>query len=327
MIEVMGKGGIVARVVADSISESGVRLMTYELEFHRYILSEYNTHRMFSRNAASTRAIPLIKMLERIAENPAMPIFYGKNQAGMAAEEELEGEARERAEAVIRKMLDACTEGVKELNEIGLHKQHAGRYLEPWGWVKGVVSFTEYDNWEWLRLDGAAQPEIAELARCMREARDQSVPQLLKAGQWHLPYVEWTIADCDGSMYYKNSLGEFEFITLENAIKVSCARCAAVSYRGVDYGLEKCLQLYDRLVGSEKKHSSALEHCATPMQPYSSDYTHSEAYVTTINSQQSSNTWQEGISHVDRDGNLWSGNFKGWIQYRKTIKGENYSNG
>lgn len=320
MIEIIGKGGITARIVADSVNEAGNRLTTYELEFHRYILAEYNTHRMFSRNAASTRAIPLIKMLQQIADNPAMPIFYGKNQAGMSAAEELDDVAKSRAESVIRKMLEACTEGVAELNEIGLHKQHAGRYLEPWGWVKGVLSFTEGANWDWLRDDDAAQPEIRELCRVMKQAAEQSVPELLKAGEWHLPYVEWTTAICDGTMYYKNAVGEFEFITLKNAIKVSCARCAAVSYRGEDYGLEKCLPLYERLVGSEKKHSSALEHCATPMQGPEHDYN-----KPLRNSPNHPLSWQEGISHADRKGQLWSGNFAGFIQYRKTIVGENYT--
>lgn len=322
MIEIKGKGGIVARLIADSISEQGIRLRTYEVEFHRYILAEYNTHRAFSRNAASTRAIPLVKMLQQIANNPAMPIFYGKNQAGMSAAEELDDESKARAEAIIRNMMAVCVEGVAKLNEIGLHKQHAGRYLEPWGWVKGVVSFTEGDNWDWLRIDAAAQPEICELARCMKEAADKSVPQVLKAGEYHLPYV-YSERYVNGThLYYEGDSIRSCAISLSDAIKVSCARCAAVSYRGEDYGLEKCKQLYDRLVGSEKKHSSALEHCATPM--LDNELSKKSTLVAEYNDPMFPTTWQKGVSHTDADGNLWSGNLRGWVQHRKTIDGENY---
>ena len=111
-------------------------------------------------------------------------------------------------------------------------------------------------------------------------------------------------------------------LSVDEAIKISCARCAAVSYRNEGYGLEKSIEVYDRLVGDERKHASAFEHCATPMREWGyykgeyTDYQQNNAWVPF--------TWEEGITHVDRQGNLWSGNLKGWRQYRKLIKGENY---
>lgn len=321
MIKIEGKGGISATLIKDSISEAGIRLMTYEVTFHRYILAEYNTHRMFSRNAASTRAIPLIKMLQQIADQPAMPIFYGKNQPGMSAAEELDDTARIECTSIIYDMMEYCSKGVAKLNELGLHKQHAGRYLEPWGFVKGVLSFTEGDNWNWLRDDDAAQPEIRELCLVMKEAADKSVPQLLKAGEYHLPYVYSERYVNGTTLYYEGDSIRSCEIDLEDAIKVSCSRAAAVSYRGEDYGLEKCKQLYDRLVGSEKKHSSALEHVATPMKHQENDnYT---GY--SLNDPMGPEDWEAGISHMDKEEQLWSGNFRGWRQYRKTIPGENYT--
>jgi thymidylate synthase ThyX len=321
MIEVKGQGNIVARIVKDSISEAGVRLTTFELEFHRYILAEYNTHRVFSRNAASTRAIPLVKMLQQIADQPAMPIYYGKNQAGMSAAEELDDDAKAKCEEIIKNMMGYCLAGVAELNKLGLHKQHAGRYLEPWGFVKGVLSFTEGANWNWLRDDAAAQPEIRELARCMREAAEKSVPQVLKAGEWHLPYLTESRRE-DEKMEQEFWEDNYDGVclTLAEAIKVSCARCAAVSYRGQDYNLEKCLQLYERLVGSEKKHSSALEHCATPLMDSYKVY----LLEGSVNLPNDPDTWEPGISHVDDKEQFWSGNLRGWKQYRKLIAGENH---
>ena len=327
---------IKAKVICDSINEQGNRLTTFEVEFPRFVLSEYNTHRQFSRNAASTRAIPILRQLELIESYPAMPTFYGKNQSGMSASEELDEVSKQKCISIIDEMRMFCISKVKELHELGLHKQHAGRYVEAWQTVKGVVSSTEWANWYWLRDHEAAQPEIAELARKMKEAYEASTPQLLKAGEWHLPYV-------DKFTYYKNPsvASHFSFcimeddkcvpISTEQAIKVSAARCAAVSYRNEDYGLEKCLQLYERLVGDERKHSSALEHQATPMEEeqfYKDGMEYSpqseNLQIEKVNIPDSSYSWQEGISHVDREGKLWSGNFCGFIQHRKTIKGECY---
>jgi thymidylate synthase ThyX len=312
---------ITAKIIADSISEHGIRLTTFVVEFPRYILAEYNTHRVFSRNTSSTRAIPIFTMLEQIANSPAMPIYYGKNQSGMNAKEELAEPEKYKCEAIIKEMLDFCSGKVAELADLGLHKQHAGRYVEAWQTVKGVLTFTEGDNWYWLRDDEAAQPEIAKLAQVMHVAKDESIPKLIKSWQCHLPYVYSDINKWHDVAYYsdESKLQEFE-LTLEEAIKVSCARCAAVSYHKEDYNLEKCLQMYDRLVGSDMNHSSALEHVASPMKKTEYDY----RGRALVNIPDSSESWQEGVSHADRDGQLWSGNLRGWVQHRKTVVGENY---
>ena len=91
-VVVKGKGNIVARIVADSINNSGNRITTFELEYHRFIHSELMTHRLFSRNAMSSRAVPVSKMIEQVRNSPATPIHWGKNQAGMQAADVLDGE-------------------------------------------------------------------------------------------------------------------------------------------------------------------------------------------------------------------------------------------
>jgi hypothetical protein len=149
----------------------------------------------------------------------------------------------------------------------------------------------------------------------MREARDASRPSLLLAGEWHLPYIDYFITSKGKGYFIQDEKGgELELI-LEDAIKVSCARAAAVSFRNTDYGLLKCREVYDRLVGDERKHASALEHQATPMvQTSVEDFTNLPCFV---------GSWEEGVTHADRAGNMWSGNFKGFIQHRKMVAGEN----
>lgn len=293
---------ITAKVVADSASEAGHRLTTLEVEFPRYILSEYNTHRLFSRNAASTRAIPLLKQIEQIAKTPALPIFYGKNKPGMKATEELDSDDKKKAEAIILDMMDYCIGKVGELESLGLHKQHAGRYLEPWAWVKGVVSSTEWDNFFWLRKHPDAQPEIAELARVMWEAREQSEPMLLKAGEWHVPYVEY---NSDFGYYLMVNGGHME-LTLVDALKVSASCCAQVSYRLADNSLEKAKKIYDMLVESKPVHASPFEHQAQPMS-------------TPYDNPGEGTCMQYGVTHRDMQGDYWSANFKGWVQHRQLI--------
>lgn len=349
MITIEGLCGIKATVLCDSISESGVRLTTFECDYPRIIHSEVMTHRMLSRNAASSRAIPAAKMLEQLT---ARPVRFGANVSGMQDSGEhdglIEGESFEWEDGTPITPCYFADEAWSIAKEdavkwstafaaAGYHKQVFNRLTEPFSMIKVVISATEWDNFFWLRHHEAADPTLQELARCMREAREQSTPDLLKSGEWHLPYLQWVRVEGGKQMFYLRhedvcgpEFDSIEYISLEDAIKVSAARCAAVSYRNEDYNLEKCLQVHARLVGDERKHSSAMEHQATPMaETYQAMNLIGEKFVrnlgASVNICHTSGTWEQGISHMDRDGNLWSGNFKQWIQYRKLIAGENYT--
>lgn len=334
MTEVIGKNGISAKIILDSVSAvTGSRLTTMEITYPRFILAEFNTHRMFSRNSASSRAIPFAKMQENLT---AVPVRFGQANKGMqdkgedfktgvrswfndtpCTPEQSWNEARQHALWYSAKMFEA-----------ELHKQVYNRLTEPFQMMKTVVSATEWSNFFWLRDDEAADPSIAELARCMKQAYEQSEPQVLQAGQWHLPYVETQTATNGDKIYiieFPEDAGDPVCVSLEDAIKVSCARACAVSFRNTDYGLEKSKEVYERLISDSKIHGSALEHAAKVTQPYTYEWANPNAVtIKHINDSEKSRTWEEGISHVDRQGNLWSANFKGFIQHRKTIKGENY---
>lgn len=326
MTKFEGKCGVSAKVICDSISESGVRLLTFEITYPRIILSEINTHRMLSKNSASSRAIPFKKMQENLA---GRPVRFGQANPGMqdkgtSFDGIVKGRTTGFGKFIIEYTAEEAWEAAKKdavfwsnaFYEAGFHKQVYNRLTEAHQMMKTVVSGTELQNWYWLRDDGAADPSIAELARCMREAQDVSVPKLLLASEYHLPYVDFEVlADGGLSYYITNDGGSNEFLSTEDAIKVSCARAAAVSFRNTDYGLEKCKQVYERLVGDQRIHASALEHQATPMQPKSSEFH--------INKDCFAGSWEDGVSHADREGQLWSGNFRGFIQHRKLIPGEN----
>lgn len=302
MIKVDGQGCIKATVVADSIAR-GQRITTFELEYPRFFHCELMTHRVFSRNAMSSRAVPIEKMIEQVRNNPATPVYWGINKAGMQAKEQ-----HPRPEECLSKWEYAAivaSEQAEKLNKLGLHKQIVNRLLEPFQIMKTVVTSTEWDNFFYLRCHEDAQPEFRELATCMKEAADNSTPEELGYGEWHTPYVSH--ARAGGELLYTIQNGFF-ILTLEEAKKVSASCCAQVSYRLLDDSLEKAINIYNRLVESKPVHASPFEHQAAPM----------------IRPQHHPLGWDAGTTHEDRLGNRWSGNFKGWIQHRQLIEGHVY---
>jgi thymidylate synthase ThyX len=246
------KTDITAKVVADSISYQGdVRLTTVEVEFHRFILAEWNTHRAFSRNSASSRAIPTNKLLSRVLFDPAIPVKFNKNQPGMQGGDELSQEDRDKAVYAILKARDAAVECSRTLAELGVHKQVTNRYIEPYMWHKIICTATDWENFFRQRISELAQPEINAAAEAVYEALSGSTPEVLRVGQWHLPYI--TKEDADK-------------FSLDALKKISAARCARVSYLTHDgvHDPMKDLELYERLATAEPPHASPLEHVATP---------------------------------------------------------------
>lgn len=206
-----------ARIIADSVGPNGARVTTFELTMPRIVLAEFNTHRMFSRNAASSRAIPVEKLLGKIEEDPMLPVWWGKNQSGMQANEELEPILKERAEEEWLLQRDHAVEGARRLGRIGLHKQIANRVAEPWMFTTAVCTATEWDNAWALRVDPMAQPEFERTMHMAFNAYEKSEPRVLNAGEWHLPYV--TLDD------------EVETVwSVHDLCLISSGRCAAVSY-------------------------------------------------------------------------------------------------
>jgi len=251
------------------------------------------THRLFSKNSSSSRAIKLDKMIELIETNPVVPHHFGQNQAGMQAKNE-EVENKDDALRYWKNATRFAIRFAKGLGKLGVHKQIVNRILEPFTHIKVVLTATEFDNFFKQRLHHDAQPEIQRLAQCMAAVMQAVSPEELEYGEWHTPYVPHTRTEA-GQLIYGDNLSE------ENAVKLSVSCCAQVSYRKLDDSFEKALDLYDRLVKSDPPHLSPTEHQATPM---------------TF----AKNVWSnKAQTHMDKDGYLWSGNLRGWNQYRHSL--------
>lgn len=181
-----------ANILTDSITERGHRLMTFELVFPRIILAEWNTHRVFSRNSASSRAIPVKVMIQRVMEDPYIPSAWGKNQKGMSAAEDILGEDAVSCQTEWLHARDNAVYQTQKLMDLGVHKQLTNRLLEPFMWHTIVNTSTEWSNFYGLRDDKHAHPDIQKAARMMKELSWMSEPELLKEGQWHTPYARTT---------------------------------------------------------------------------------------------------------------------------------------
>ena len=178
-----------AEVLLDSVNPAGQRLTTFVLRFPRFVLPEFNTHRMFSRNASSSRAIPTAKLMQQLIDDPVIPVEWGRNQSGMQAREVLDEAGAAAAQAEWLKARDTALAHAEQLRATGVHKQIVNRLLEPWMWASVIVSSTTFDNFFTLRCHPDAQPEIKRLADLMRVAYQASAPELRMPGEWHLPFV------------------------------------------------------------------------------------------------------------------------------------------
>jgi thymidylate synthase ThyX len=298
--EAVGYGGIYARVVEASVSPEGVGLYTIETCAPKFLDAEVEKHRMLSSNSSSSRAIPF-KALDQVY----LPQDVRKKEKGMQGYEEIDKRTLTQFhnsltllyfDVLMELGLEASAEpraGVSWHSIV--HKQHLNRYLEPWTLQRKVITGTEWENFFKLRTAADAQPEMQELAKCMRRAMLSADAKELVPGQWHLPYI--TAAERASDASY------------EALQRASAARCARVSYNNHDQStpsLDKDIQLFERL--RSIWHWTPMEHQATPMKrPDADDVLDDEP-------------WDPGVTHCDRKGVFWSANFRGWVQHRQLLQ-------
>ena len=267
---------ISALVIADSVGPRAPRLTTMLLRYPLVIHAELMTHRVFSRNAASSRAIPFEKMMRSVIDDPFVPLVWTRNQPGMQGYTELHSTEITLAKDIWMQALSDAVKNARKLSNLQVHKQIVNRLFAPFAHITVVVSSTQWSNWMALRDHPKAEPHIRMLARKMAQAYGASTPRMLNEGDWHLPFVGHTTLPDD------------------KAIRLSVARCASTSYKTVDdfdMTQERADKVYIDLLGDHPLHASPAEHQARLAEA-------------------------SGEMHLN-------GNFaRGWVQYRKTLKGE-----
>ena len=282
---------ITAEIIADSLNPQGIRITSWVLNYNLSIHAELLTHRVFSKNSASSRAIPTAKLIQQVIDNPALFVHWGKNIPGMQANEELNDSDKEIAKGIWLESRDLAVDQARKLLALNVHKQIVNRVLSPFIVNKIIMTGTEYENFFKLRAHPDAQPEFQNLAYKMKALYETNKPVQLKAGEWHVPFGDKLDDNQICSLITTDNLTLGEFLEAKEEIKrkIAIARCARVSYLNYegkdDYAAD--VKLCDRLFGSVPRHLSPTEHVAQAL-----------------------------------DSTEFIGNFKGFKQYRKFFADE-----
>lgn len=313
-----------AEVLADSISPAGVRLITVQVTHPRFILAEVNTHRMLSRNSASSRAIPPEQQIARVMEHPFIPETFNKRVKGMGVGDVLDEETLGFAKHAWLEARDKSVEVANELIEYDVDKSRINRLLEPFMWHTAIISATEWDNFFALRDHPDAQPEFQIIAHMMREVMSDSAPQELGVGEWHLPKITELeleqLCDARRTASEADDGRELEFLArLDNVVdeykRTSSRRVARVSYDKQNEeepwldSVEKC----GALISSH--HVSPLEHVARPLteeDPWD-EHLGEKIMISAADAVRAARGESISISR------MWCGNFRGWLQFRKEL--------
>ncbi|AXN57794.1 putative flavin-dependent thymidylate synthase [Serratia phage vB_SmaM-Kashira] len=315
-----GRGNIFVKVIADSKvrenKEQKARVTTFELTYPRIIHAELMTHRVLTKNAMSSRAVPIATMIELVRSQPAMPVEWGSNNPGMRSMNLLGEEETAKAKELWIEASEFACQKAEELAALNAHKQIANRLLEPFQFMRTIVTGTDWNNFRWLRVDKDADPTFYELAKVMMAAMDQSHPETLKFGQWHTPYVEHCEGGAPGTFgyYVTDEEDQRVMLTKEEALAISASCCAQVSYRRLNSTKDKALDIYGRLLSGNKVHASPFEHQATPL-PY-----HMYEKKPLNGVALPPWNWPKGVTHVSREMEYFSGNLRGFIQHRQLLE-------
>jgi len=317
--------GYACKILADSISLAGHRITTFEVTFPRIVLAEVNTHCMLARCSASSRAQPVPKKINAVQLDPFIPEAFGRNQKGMQPGEALDGQEDRKARELWVTAASDAVYNAGRLAALGVHKQYANRLLEPFSWHTAVITATEWDNFEHLRVNPMAQGEFQTIARMMKEAREHSEPRKLLEDEWHMPYVGFH----EGIELQKDAI---------NPVKVSVARCARVSTLTQD-GVRDSradVALYERLL--ESGHMSPLEHVARPMTKWELLIT--ESFDIALDDGPILRVASSSLDKAPTIGDTWrtedslktityargpvhfSAKFNGWVSRRQFVHGE-----
>lgn len=288
-----GQEQMQVEVILASRSDTGSPpLFTIRMRYPRPIHGEIMTHRVFSRNARSSRAVPVRTMLEEVSRIPYVPWHWLKNKPGMQGTEPLTPEEEEEAIEIWLQASHYAMEAVDQLFDpdgLNIHKQNPNRLLEPFSWIDTLITSSDWDNFLWLRQHGAAEPHLQDLANLVALAIENAEFQDLAKNEWHLPYItedDWA------------AVAPMDDYNIPLLLKLSAARCARISYKPFngDASLEAEFKRYELLVSDERVHASPLEHQACP--------------DTTLDG-----NWNNPDLH---------GNLSGWIQHRKMVPNEVY---
>lgn len=281
-----------ARLLEDVVAPSGDRLTIFEVELHRFVLAELNTHRSHSRSSASSRAIPVSKQIARVKEDPAWPLVWTSEQPGMQGGSELEGYDLGNAQWLFKDVQQYTVDRIEDYYEDlrrnygeepsqwgphALHKSLVNRLMEPFMWHKVIFGATDL-GWvnffaqRAMRYSPLAQPELRAAADQMLdiygdEEFEESEELRAVAGMMMETLESSTPTQINFGEWVTPYIQRDEKFLIDTKLKVSVGRCARVSFlnHGGIRDLDADLKLWSTLSTSKPKHAAPMEFVCTPM--------------------------------------------------------------
>lgn len=250
---------VVGSCIATCLAKTGP-VYTFELVYPRVIHGEFMTHRVFSRNAMSSRATPAMTLISDVLEHPYMPKYLLGNKSGMVGEDTLTEDQKQQFLGEYNHLIGYTCQKAIEMAKLGVHKNLINRLIEPFSFMKTIVTATDWDNFFKLRLAPDAEPNMQDLAKAIQDS-------MVEVDELAYKCKSTLYTDCDclytGTTYYHLPYIREDELD-QDALKlmmVSAARCARVSYlthEGKNPTFDEDLKLFFKL--SEGGHYSPMEH-------------------------------------------------------------------
>lgn len=325
-----GQPNMQVEVILASKGPDSPPVYTVRMRYPRIIHGEVMTHRVFNRNAGSSRAQPASVTIQNVLTDPFIPWHMGKNQSGMQSFTDNDTWLRLREENILRPDLYPglepdedgwcdidpnmsweeaayrAAEIAKAYADAGYHKQVFNRLIEPFSWIDVLITATEWDNFLWLRNHEMAEPHLQDLAvlttQALMEHGDKIIP--LDYGEWHTPYV----TDKERDTIHGDA----------GLLMLSAARACRISYKpfGEDQiNIVKDLQRFHQLTGGDRIHASPLEHQCSADKRVGTNHVTTQFFGEPEPVSEATPIWENGHLH---------GNLDGYVQLRKIFRGERF---
>ena len=232
------------KVLLDSVNPyTNVRLTTLHCVYPQFIHQQVLTHRMFSRNSSSLRAISFDR-----ADSEFDTVYptWTLEKKGMQGPLVEDFKTKLMADCIVDEMDNFVSSRCARLEELGIHHQDINNYLRPFQNIHTVITATDFENFFQQRLHESTKPDMQRLAQLIYDALEESKPE---ETIWHTPLI----SDLLESTYTNKQLE-----------LISAARLARISYFKWQDDPQKDLELAKKLI--ENNHPSPFEHIAFAQQ-------------------------------------------------------------
>lgn len=319
------------KIVADSINTFGNRITTFELTYPRIVHAELMTHRLFSRNAASSRAIPVRKMIESVKNNMFTPLAIQKAHKGMQGTDYFEGVELEKAKQLWIESAELAIQQAEKMEKFGISKQIVNRVVEPYQYYQVLVTATEWDNFFELRCPKYYyEPENKyfkskkDYSNYWFECFGSGIEEVIEGN----PTIWWLKINKSQAEIHIQAIAELMWDEINSStpkqLKAGEWHIPNLGHEWDDYALLNLVSTPEWLSSGKKlideKIKVAAAHCAKISYDNFGTKIDYEADIR-LHDRLLAERHMSPMEHcaVCKNDNTWYANFKGWQSYRNIL--------